>query len=238
MKTPKLSVLISVGLGLALALSVILGFRMWDKASVRFGRSQEANAVLKVDKAALAKEKAALVGVIAEKDVLIAEQATAIGQMTSTIGQAQASEAAAHAESDKLKAEVQPVIDANPKLKAFVFSLESRLTQKDGIIAGQAAIILNLGVPTLIGYENGVKVFSYPEGSVTHSLNAQRIVEHTIAAGFEKQLRQTEAVLAIEQSLTKALVGKVRKAQIIGNIKTTAILAATAILGLKFAKVI
>ena len=221
---PRAIYYIAAGLALALTISVCDGLRYKDKTSVLIGREQEATAALQVVNAEAVKEKAALQAVIAERDKRLVTSAQVIGQMTTAIGQAQAGEAAASAESAKLKAEVQPVIDANPKLKAFILSLESRLTQKDGIIAGQATVILQLGVPTLTGYENGVPVFSYPEGSVTHSLNAQRIAEKGIAAGFEKQLRQTEALLTIRTALNKSLTRKVKISGIVGNLKTGAIL--------------
>lgn len=44
--------------------------------------------------------------------------------------------------SARLRAEVQPVIDANPKLREFIFSLDAEIANRDGIIFALAQKVL------------------------------------------------------------------------------------------------
>jgi len=133
MKIKPSYIIIAALIVAVIVLSVILA-KTTDKYSIVVGQLQEAVKVKDIVIAEKDKviEAAAIENIELDKKLYSSQQV--IGQMTSTIGQAQAGEAAAAAESAKLKTEVQPAIDANPKLKAFVLSLESRLTQKDGII--------------------------------------------------------------------------------------------------------
>ena len=198
---------IAAGLALALTVSVCDGLKTVDKYSKLTGQYEEA---LKAQKALVAEKDKAIVvqqAAIAELDKKLYTSAQVIGQMTTAIGQAQASEAAAAAESAKLKADVQPVIDANPKLKAFVFSLESRLAQKDGIILTLEARDVER-----------VKQIAAWQGKY----DAQVVISESWKAQYEGANR----LLTISADLNKSLIRKVKTQTILGNIKTGAVVAA------------
>ena len=215
---------ICLALALALGVAICDGLRIRDKGSIIAGRYQETAAIAKTD----AKLKDALIAkqkvIIGQWDKEIAEKTETIGHMTNDIGQAKKSEINAKAESDKLKTEIQPAIDANPKLKEFVGGLEARLVQKDDIIAKQDALVLTLGVPKIEGFMNGIPFFSFPEGSVTYNLNQTRIGEAMISGSWKAKYDAECRLLQLATRGWKASERKLRWTRIESNIEKLVVL--------------
>lgn len=220
-----------LALALAFGVAVCDGLRLRDKYSIVVGNMQTE----KITQEKLVATKDALISATqADNKKLIGKNLDLVnkmGQTTSAIGQARVSEAAAKAESDKFKTEVQPVIDANPKLKEFVGGLEARLVQKDGIITQQDALILTLGVPKLEGFVNGIPIFSYPEKSVTGNLDKMRLGEIGIGESWKAKFEGENRLRTLAEKGWKASERKLKWTRVLSNIKTGLILAAVAAVG-------
>jgi len=222
---------IILGLALALTVAVIDGLRLHDKYSIAIGKYEEALTQERVNGKALTTQIAQMTETVGQRDKEIAEKTGTINALTKDVTGAKKAEATAKAESDKLKTEVQPVIDANPKLKEFVDGLEIRLDQKDAIIAKQGDIIFQLGVPKLEGFTNGIPFFSFPEGSVTYNLNQVRIGEVTISESWKQKYEGELHLRTLAEKGWKASERKLRWAQVMSNVKSGLIVGALGYLG-------
>ncbi len=105
-------------------------------------------------------------------------------------------------EAAKLKGEVAPLIEASPKLKAFVTMLETRIVAQDKTIVSQDKIISALGIPFIVDYVNGIPVFGFVDGTVTGNLNLQRMNEAKIGVEWKRAYEGEHTLRLLSEGLT------------------------------------
>lgn len=132
--------------GLVIGALAISAVRCPDSAAIREWRAKyegyraiaEADHAMSMGRiAALEAEKATLQGALDSSATVIAARDTTIATLKGKV-------TTANAETERLRTEVQPVIDANPALREFVASLDAGIVLRDNLIVEQERQITDL----------------------------------------------------------------------------------------------
>jgi len=190
----KLSKLLPLALVLAVGLAIVFLARSCDlgsKYAQEKAKYETYRALVRADAEVQARERAKQQALIEEKDREIATAHGKIDSLNGVLAVQEQTNSTLTEQAKLLKEQVQPVIDANPVLKAYVFNLTEQINNLNGMVFTLKQTVAEKD-----------KII----GAWEQKFNAQVVISET----WKKQYEGESSLRAMSEQMVKGLESRLK----------------------------